>query len=336
MRFHGVCYDAGTRYDEISSRRCWDAALVEREIEAICSELHCSSILVFGSALDRIDLAARLALERGLRVTVQPRSIDGDHATVLRQLAEAAELAESLRRDRPDVVLSVGCELSLFAAGVVAGETFRERSGPLLSGGPPSDDVQTRLNALLARAAGTARSRFGGELTYAAGGWEVVDWEDFDRVAVDHYRGAYNEASYVSQLRALTRLGKPVVVAEFGCCAYAGADQRGGAGAEIVSWTPYPHLDDPPQRSESTQARYLVELLEIFQAARVHEACVFQFVEPAYPHAADPRLDLDRASFALVKTLREDQTRADAPYRIEPKLAFHAVAAHYAANHGHR
>jgi hypothetical protein len=148
MRFHGVCYDAGTRYDEISSRRCWDADLVEREIEAIRSELHCSSILVFGSALDRI-------------------------------------------------------------------------------------------------------------------------------VAVDHYRGAYNEASYVSQLRALTRLGKPVVVAEFGCCAYAGADQRGGAGAEIVSWTPYPHLDDPPQRSESTQARYLVELLEIFQAAGVHEACVF-------------------------------------------------------------
>jgi hypothetical protein len=115
-----------------------------------------------------------------------------------------------------------------------------------------------------------------------------------------------------------------------------GADQRGGAGAEIVSWTPYPHLADPPVRSESAQAGYVAELLEIFEAEAVHEACVFQFVEPAYPHAADPHLDLDRASFALVKTRRQDQARADGPYRIEPKLAFHAVAAHYAANRGSR
>lgn len=152
---------------------------MEREVEAIAGELHCSSVLVFGSELERIALAAGKALERGLRVTVQPRSIDADEPTV-----------------------------------------------------------------------------------------------------------------------------------------------------------PYPHLADPPERSDATQARDSAELLQIFEAEAVHEACVFQFVEPAYPHAADPHRDLDRAGFALVKTLREDPADPDAAYRIEPKQAFHAVAASYGARCG--
>jgi hypothetical protein len=122
------------------------------------------------------------------------------------------------------VALSVGCELSLFAHCIVPGDSFDERIGPLLRAGPPGADVQARLNALLARAVRTACSRFGGDLTYAAGGWEQVDWDGFDLVGIDHYRGAYNAATYVPQLRALVRLGKPVVVPEFGCCAYVGAD----------------------------------------------------------------------------------------------------------------
>ena len=249
-------------------------------------------------------------------------------------MSETAELAESLRHDHAAVALSVGCELSLFAHGIVPGDSFHERIGPLLSAGPPGADVHARLDALLARAARTARPRFGGELTYAAGGWEQVDWDGFDLVGIDHYRGAYNAGTYVPQLRALARLGKPVVVAEFGCCAYVGTDRLGGAGAEIATWTPYPHLADPPERSDATQARDIAELLQIFEAEAVHEACVFQFVEPAYPHAADPHRDLDRAGFALVKTLREDPADPDAAYRIEPKQAFHAVAASYGARCG--
>jgi hypothetical protein len=47
-------------------------------------------------------------------------------------------------------------------------------------------------------------------------------------VGVDLYRDESNEATYAREVRALHRFGKPVVITEFGCCAYRGADKRGG------------------------------------------------------------------------------------------------------------
>ncbi len=40
--------------------------------------------------------------------------------------------------------------------------------------------ITRKLNALLADAMATARRRFHGPITYAAGGWEKVDWSGFD------------------------------------------------------------------------------------------------------------------------------------------------------------
>jgi hypothetical protein len=61
----------------------------------------------------------------------------------------------------------------------------------------------------------------------------------------------------------------------------------------------------------------------------VDGAFVFTFVMPKYPYHEDPQLDLDMASYGIVKSYadRLGTTYPDLPW--EPKQAFHALAAYY-------
>ncbi|WP_067819692.1 hypothetical protein [Actinomadura kijaniata] len=87
-------------------------------------------------------------------------------------------------------------------------------------------------------------------------------------------------------------------------------------------------LRDGIVRDEREQARYLDELLDVFEAENAHGAFVHGFVAPGSPTAADPRYDLDTASFSLLKVASpgspDDCARTG---RWEPKAAFHTVAA---------
>ena len=118
-----------------------------------------------------------------------------------------------------------------------------------------------KLNGFLAATAEAARGRFGGPLTYASGMWEPVDWSPFDIAATDAYRDAGNAGTFRSELRKQVRHGKPLAVTEFGCCAYAGAGDRGGMGWAIIDDSAGPpRLDGDYVRDESEQVRYLEEL----------------------------------------------------------------------------
>ena len=75
-------------------------------------------------------------------------------------------------------------------------------------------------------------------------------------------------------------------------------------------------------RDEDEQARYLVELLEVFDAEGVDSAFVYMFALNDYTHRPDdPRRDLDMASPGIVKVYEDGSW--------EPKAAFHALAEHY-------
>src|SRR5258708_1753382 len=91
-----------------------------------------------------------------------------------------------------------------------------------------------RLNSFLAKAAVMVREHFHGQLTYASGSWENVDWDVFDIVGIDYYREKFNKKTYREKLRTYFKHGKPVVVLEFGCCTYKGAEDKGGYGWAIV------------------------------------------------------------------------------------------------------
>lgn len=322
-------YDTGQTLDDFTSRPAFDADEVRRDMAAIAGDLHATAVRISGDDPDRILAAGRHAAAAGLDVWFSPFPYDLAPDELVRYLTGAAERAEELRRavDR-EVVLVLGCELTLFSKGFVPGEGLAGRTGtmtdpatwstperraPLLAGFQRARDVQREAVA-------AARLVFGGRITYAAGLWEQVDWELFDIVAVDAYRDASNAARYADDLRAYHRFGRPVVVTEFGCCTYRGAADRGGLGWTIV--TEDRSIPTEYERFEPEQVKYLHELDAVFDAEGIAGAFWFTFAGFALPHRPDdPAHDLDVASYGLVAI------KPDGGW--EPKLAFHALAALY-------
>ncbi|HWE61310.1 MAG TPA: hypothetical protein VHB98_06335 [Chloroflexota bacterium] len=247
-----------------------------------------------------------------------------------------AQLAKSLRRQSPQVVFVLGCEMTLFNNGFVPGATVVERIQTMMNptlladqSESPEELVQ-RFNAFLGQAVTAVREHFAGAVTYASGPWETIDWSRFDLVAVDHYRDAGNRDSYREQLRAYFAYERPVVVTEFGCCTYRGAPDRGALGWTIVDCAAQPpRLTEQVVRDEQEQARYLVELLDILDEEGVDGAFWFSFAGYEHPYHADPRYDLDCASYGVVKIL-DGATGATYPgMPWEPKRSFYALASSY-------
>jgi hypothetical protein len=300
---------------------------LRHDLSAIRTDLACTAVTLIGAEVDQLADAARLALEVGLDVHIRPHLPDRRRRALLAHLADTATAAEQLRVRHPGrVTLLVGSEFSHTAPGIVPGpRSFIRlrivlRWRRLLRG-----RVTRRLDVLLAAAVTTARTHFAGPVGYSAAGWEQVDWSRFDLVGVSLYRGRTAPAAYRDRLRDLVRgQDKPVIVTEFGCGAFIGADRRGAASFLIVDW-----FADPPRikgdhtRDERTQARYLGELIELYAAEGVHGCFAFTFVMRDFPHHPDPHQDLDMAGFGLVEVTPEDALS------WRPKQAFHEVARRY-------
>ncbi|KOV96203.1 hypothetical protein [Streptomyces sp. NRRL B-3648] len=71
-------------------------------------------------------------------------------------------------------------------------------------------------------------------------------------------------------------------------------------------------------------------LLPGAQLLLVYAAVAFEFVTPDAPHRADgPRRELDMASHAATRTVRDHPDDPESAWHREPKQAFHALARHY-------
>jgi hypothetical protein len=340
MRAKGINYDTGFTPGGSSSREHFDLEIVSREMQVIADDLCCTAVRITGCYPDRLSAAAELAAASGIEVWFAPFPCELGPAEAAAMLAGCADRAERLRQTGAEVVLVLGCELSLFCAGYLPGDTLFERIARLSNRGPrlyaAFARMPGRLNQFLGDAVRDARQRFGGQVTYAAGIWEPVDWAPFDIVSVDAYRDADNAAGYAEGLRQHFTHGKPVAVTEFGCCTYAGAADRGGTGWAIVDQAAdEPRLDGDYVRDETEQVRYLEELLAVFTAEGVDAAFWFTFAIYGFPHRGEPREDLDLASYGVVKMMADPAAgRADAGHDglgWEPKLAFGALARAYAA-----
>ncbi|WP_128382575.1 glycoside hydrolase family 113 [Streptomyces cavernae] len=297
---------------------------VRRDMEVIARDLHCTTVMLIGDGKRLID-AARTALQSGLGVYIRPNVPELPQPKLLEHLDAVAEAAEELRREHPDrVTLLVGSEFSHTAPGIVPGpRSFLRLKLILRFRRLLRRRIDRRLHRLLTIAVTTARRRFGGPVTYSAGGWEHVDWSLFDLVGVSLYRSRRNHTTYTDRLRSLVRdHDKPVVITEFGCGAFTGADQRGAGAFWIVNWFAVPpHIRGDHPRDEAVQARYLGELIDQYDAEGVHGCFVFTFATPDFPRHDDPRLDLDKAGFGVVAVTGEGV--------CSPKEAFHEVARRY-------
>jgi len=337
MKRKGINYDVGTfTAQDSSSRPEFNQAVVEREIEIIKKDLHCTTIRISGQDVERLLFATHCALKQGLEVWFSPTLINATPAETLAYFGECARAVEPLRARWANVIFVTGTELTFFMKDLVLGDTPAERMQTfmkpwrLVKSVIQRGSFENNLNRFLENAARTVREQFKGKLSYASGAWENVDWAPFDLVGVDYYRDAYTKKNYIKRLRQYTLMDKPVIITEFGCCTYAGAEEKGGYGWDIVdrSQNP-PRLKGMYIRSEETQARLIRDSLAAFEAEKVAGAFVFTFVMPKYPYHEDPQFDLDTASFGIVKsyTDRLSATYPDMPW--EPKQAFTALAANY-------
>lgn len=328
MQYRGVNYDTGTNFDPDNLSVQWTTADMQHDIRVIKEQLHCNTVNVFGTNITHLIATARFALQLGLKVWIQPRLFHKNQEEVLQHISTAATEAELLRQQYPQVILNTGCESSLFVSGIIPGQDLTARINQLLENWQQIPQFNKQLHTFLEKVNRLARNAFKGPLTYAAGPWEEVDWNLFDIIGLDYYRDASNNKDYVKNLKAFRKYGKPIVITEFGCCPYDGAEQLGAGGHDVIDWSTCPAYVKPGHtRSEKVQADYIADLFAIFRKEKVAGALVYVFHNPAMPHSKDPAHDLDMGSYSLVKTLQPVAGKTDTAIRWQPKTAFHTVAA---------
>ena len=325
MQLRGINYDTGTHYTGASGPGSADNYDLEQrlpcDVVTIADELRCNGVQFYGDDVDRLAWAAQLGIERGLTVWVQPRLVNAAPDRQIEHIGETARAIEMLARRDGQLVVSVGVELSLFMHGLVPGATVPDRMAAVFSpGGVP--DLARGLGEHLARAEHAVRSVFNGPVTYAAGQWEPVPWADrFDLVGIDLYLRPVDEVAIGSYLEPLTRVGKPVVVTEYGCVTHKRALDE--YGADVVDWEAVPpRLHAGIRRDEITQAIGVARQFAAIDAAGVHGAFCFTFLEPAYTWT-DANTDLDAASFGITRLDRAPHGHRAA---WRPKRAFAALA----------
>ncbi|WP_410648416.1 hypothetical protein [Amycolatopsis sp. cmx-4-54] len=344
--YRGVAYDTGTNFatgqGELS-RNVWSDALMQSEIDVISSDLNCNSVTVFGTDLDRLTATATAAVDRGLHVYLQPRLVEGTQQEILDHLAEGARLAESLRGDGALISFGVGAVQLIFTPGLIEGGFYHERMANVFADANhfllhPTAQVDPAaaaplLNEFLGKAAAVARANFEGEVGYSAAPFEDVDWDPFDFVGIQYHwtpkpRTREGHLAFIDGYR---KWNKPIRITEYGTATYTGAEQKAFFVWDIADRSgEVPTIVDGYVRDEAAQAGYHRKMLELFETAGVDGVTVSELIHPTHPHSPDPRYDLDMASMAVLKTIRDDFSDVNSTYRWEKKESFHAIADHYA------
>jgi hypothetical protein len=337
MRVKGINYDTGFVHLGASSRPTLDPDVVEQELRIIRDDLHCTAVRVTGGDQDHLELAASIVARLGLEVWYSPFTANLTRDEMLAFLAEAATRAERIRRQGAEVVFVTGAEISLLNQGFLPGETIAQRLAWLTAPAPDRRaafaEVPERVNAFLRDAVATVRARFGGKLTYAAVPLDRVDWAPFDIASLDVYRTDEIAGTFEASIReTVAGLDKPVAITEFGCASYLGAAAKGATAGMIVEYegaVPV-RLNGDYVRDETGQAAAIAEHLAAFEAAGVDAAFLFTFAGYGLPHrGGDPRLDLDLASYGIVRLLESGTGETYPGLPWEPKPAFATLAAAY-------
>ncbi|GKU27509.1 abortive infection protein [Clostridium folliculivorans] len=339
LRYKGINYDVGTftrGKSGPSSRDIFNPAQVKKEMRIIKNDLHCNSIRISGMDIERLTLASEYALMEGLEVWFSPANVDADENETIDYFIECAKAAEKLRNEYNNIVFVTGCELTFFMKGLVLGETAFDRINTfmkpwtLLKSTILKGPFNKRLNNFLHIAVKTIRDNFHGEITYASGPWEDVNWSIFDNIGIDYYRDAMNKNRYRENLKKYFKHNKPVIITEFGCCTYRGAEDKGSYGWAIVDTTKTPkQLKGEFIRDENVQVRYITESLDIFTDEKIDGAFVFTFINQSYPYNENPLYDLDMAAYGIVKSYIDQMEKFYEGMPWEPKASFKALAEYY-------
>src|SRR5579884_2326454 len=342
MRIRGINYDTGFISAGTTTHEPFDPQVTKREMQIIRNDLHCNGVRITGGFPDRLAAAAAEAADAGLEVWFCPFTNNLTSDELLELLGDCAERAEHLRKRGADVVFLTGSELSLFTAGFLHGDNLQERLAVVADPHRVRQlipEVRARMKELLGKAVELVRSRFGGKVSYASLPFEGVDWDLFDIIATDAgYRTAEAAGSFRENIRAFVahgrQQGKTVAITEFGCAAYRGASNLADRDDAIIQWDGSARpvrLKGRLQRDEEEQARYIRELLEVFESEGVDAAFVYTFARYDLPHRSAAEEDFDLASKGIVRVLEGQCGRRYPDLPLEPKAAFTALGEYYGA-----
>ncbi len=343
LSIKGICYDVGTRYTPTFITRAeLNAEIMQRELRVIKKDLNCNAVRIYGEDIKRLIECSKIALNFGLQVWLSPRLINGSENEILVYIKNCAIEAEKLRRINQNIVFIVGNELTLDMKGLVPGDTYQERGYNLIGNVIVNlfksifgaNTPNKMLNSFLRIAVNEIKLYFKGKITYASGNWEEVDWSIFDIIGINHYLNITNRNNYRQKLGELKHFKKPITILEFGCGSYKGAENKGGSSYNIVDWNKQrPEIKGNSIRDENVQAKYILDLLNIFSQEGLYGAFVYTFVETHYLADDDnPLYDLDTASFNIIKVYPDWHEKAYIKGHIIPKKSFSALANFY-ANH---
>lgn len=326
----GIKYDLGA---ELSRGELSRPANHERfyrdELRAIRDQLSCDKVDLYGSHVDQLLAGLDIAADLGFDIHLQTRLNFLPQAEMLDRLATVAIEAERVRRDGVPIVLDVGCEYMVFADGMIEGDDFFEKMDAITSGELDWEMVIQRMDGMLRVLAETARTHFGGRITYSDTPDMDFAWDAFDIIGIDHYLSGMPGAEYIATIDDLAATGKPVWVKEFGSTPWRGAADAGGMAWDIVDYTVSPPaIIDGIVRDEEEQARAIIETLGYIDQSRAERAYLYEFITTGSTRSDDPRYDYDLTGYGIVSTWGPEHERSyEATGYWEPKVAFEELAA---------
>lgn len=341
----GINYEVGLKFHP---EHKVDYEAISREIEhdlEDIKEMGCNSVRIYGDNPDNLLLAAKTALEKGLKVWLSPYLINGQEQNTTDLLLNIAEQAEVLRQEHGDnIKLVIGNELMLTSRIAFEEEQYVDRIArfkkfkalemakkylrliALDKVLPDTEQYKERVRQFAKSLVSQAREKFYGKMTYASLPDEDIDWSDFDIVGVNLYEDASNKASYAKELERYKSHGKPVAITEFGTAPYKGAGYLGGAAHLAIDWQ-RGHLKRglgfiPVIRDEKAQADYLEKLIKMYEKHEIDAHFIFEYINWNTPHTPDdPKRNLSTGSFGLVhKTPEGEKIRSEAYHRVKKVL----------------
>ncbi len=320
----GINYEVGLKFHnehkvdyEAISRN------IEKDLEDI-KEMGCDSVRIYGDNPENLMLAAKVALEKGLKVWLSPRLINGQEQETLNLLLNIAEQAEALRQQHGDnIVLVIGNELMLDSRVAFEEEQYVDRIAKFKKFKalemvkkyarlvalhkilPDTEQYQERIRQLTKTLAIETRKKFSGKITYASLPDEDIDWDHFDIVGVNLYEDATNRGSkYSGMLEQYKQHGKPVAITEFGTAPYKGARYLGGYAHSVIDWQRGCLKRSvgfmPVIRDEKVQADYLEKLIRLYERHEIDAHFIFEYINWNTPHTPeDPKRNLSTGSFGV-------------------------------------
>ena len=273
-----IVYDAGTqyKYEGWDNRRWLSEEQFKRElVDVINRELGCNAVRLTGTDHNYLFRVAEIAINQGHfdKILINPRFIDCTRDEVLDKIVEFARGAEDLRQRHNGIVFSIGNELAQDTKGIGSDLRFyQERAMDKWDTGW-KDTLDDFLEDLSSAVSGV----FNGELTYAAGYWELpIDWAGLglNVISVNEYldsgRPIADMNRQLSELRAYAdSRRKQLWITEFGCATFEGAFEIGG-----MAWA-----EKGKTYSQEAQADGIKKYLQIFNEVQPEACTLHQFWE---------------------------------------------------------